>query len=186
MASQLELYLASQNGYLGTVLPQLVSTTTLAAPAATVTYTVTVPYNRIWCVWRANSSNASTVQSLEARINGAATSSYLWQDFQANNATLTGASSGALTTSMILGTVTGTTSTANFFSSGDFLIDGANQSATYVTAQGKSGNFITATNTNLGVFTSQYDVLGVVTSVTLLLSAGNFVAGSQFSFYGLN
>lgn len=186
MATQLELYILGQTGYLETVLPQQVGAQTLLAPTASVTYTVVTPFNRIWCQWRANSSNATTALNLEVRLNGASGSSYLWQDLQANNSTVTGTPSAGTATSMLLGTITGNSSTANYFSSGDFIIDGANQSASFMTAQGKSTNFVTSTNSFISQYGGQYNVLGALTSVTLLPSAGNFTTGSQFSFYGMN
>lgn len=165
---------------------QPVGSVTLAVAAANVTYTVVNAFNRVWCTWRAASSFAATNETIAAQFNADSGSHYLWQDLQGINSTAAGSSPGAATTSIVVGQVPGASATANYFGSGDFLVDGCNQSASFMTTQGTGTTFISTSSTINGVYSGQYNVLAKLTSITLIPGAGNFVAGSQFTFYGMN
>lgn len=173
-------------GYVINNQPVLLYATTLAATQATVVYSVTSPYPRIKCIWRARASDAIAAEMIQLRINGASTSSYQWQTNQANNTTVAATDSGGATTSIQVGTVCAASATAGYFSSGEFTVDGADQSATFPTVQGTGTAYVSTSNSYVGVYSGQYNVAALVTSLTLLCQTGSFVAGSQFSFYGLS
>jgi hypothetical protein len=185
MASTLEALLLANYQYLYNNVPLVESTQLLLAPAATVTYTVVTPTNRIWCMWRATTSASATTENFQVQVNGVATSSYIWQDIQGVNSTSSAGSSGAATTSVAMGNVTGATATANYYSSGNFIVDGCNQTSKFITVQGTSAMFISTTSSIAGTYTGQYNAVGPVTSLVLSAAVGNFTTGSEFTFLQL-
>jgi hypothetical protein len=185
MADEVEAFLLAQYGYISSNQPMLLNSQVLLAPAASVTYTVVTPFPRIQCFWSASCSNATTTQQIWLQYNGDAGSNYLWQKLEINTASVAGTGSSGTAIHASVGSTVGTSVTADYWSSGDFVIDGANQSAHYATHQGKYSAFAGTSSTFVGIASGQHNVLGVVTSVTLTPNAGNFVAGSSFSFYGL-
>jgi hypothetical protein len=182
MASTFEALLLAQYGYLLQNVPIIESTQLLVAPAATVTFTVVNPTNRIWCLWDATTSASATTENFQVQLNGVVSSSYIWQDIQGVNSTSSAGSSGAATTSIAMGNVTGATATANYRSSGSFIIGGCNQTSKFITMEGTSAMFISTTSSIAGAYTGQYNAVGPVTSVVLSVAVGNFTSGSQFTF----
>jgi len=186
MASTLEALLLAQVSTAFDNTPQLVSTTTLGSPAASVTYTVVTPYQRILCVWNAASTRASNpADSLLLRVNGSSSNAYASSYIQSVTGTVTGTATGSLVSSIQVGTITASTATLNYWASGSFVVDGANTSSHNTTVQGTACAFPTASSSYVGVYSGMYVAGTPVTSVTLLAANGNINTGSSFSFYGL-
>lgn len=181
----LALYSLTQQNYLANNIPQLLYETTLGTTGP-ATYTVVIPYNRILCTWYARSSVTGSAFNVDLQMNGDSAAHYLWQITQGNGATATSQGSGGLASFIEIGVVPGTSATANYWGSGQFIVDGANQANTFPTAQGTSCAFASSTSGYMGMYGGQYVELGVITSLALTSTGGSFIAGSQFSFYGLN
>lgn len=164
---------------------QLLSTTTLSAPSASVVIPVPagVSYNFLRVQWRAKSSTAVAAEQLYLQLNGDTGNDYLWQNDQANNATVAGTSSGGVVNKIQVATITAATSTANFFSSGSFEIGGASDATNFKTVVGTATAYATSTNSWAGVYAGQWSG-GPVTTITLFPATNNLVTGCIFSLYG--
>ena len=185
MTSTYEGLLLGGLGYLTGNLPQLLSSTTLAAPAASVTYTVASQFNRVMCDWRAMCNAAVTVANMQVQFNGDTASHYLWQDVQGSSSTPNANSPGAATTYIAQGNVPGTSAATDYFASGSFIVDGCIQGNTFMTVHGTSCAFVNTTTSYAGTYAGQYLAAVQLTSITLFPGSGSFTAGSQFTFYGL-
>lgn len=168
-----------------TVFPTLLQTTTVTSPLSSQILTVPAGYQRVKVNWRIRSSVAGAAEQLFLRMNGDTGSHYLWQVDQSNNATVAGSSSGALAAQIQIGTVTGSTATANYFASGEFVVDGIADATNFATAIGIGAAFATTTNSFAGDYSGQWAQSAVVTSLTLFCATGNIAAGSVISIYGL-
>ena len=142
----------------------------------------------IWCTWRAQGTVAAAATQLYVQLNGISAADYLWQAMQGNNTTAASLDSSGAVDFMQLATICAASATSGYFSSGQFILDGCNQTTTSVTAQGSATAFVTTSNSYAGTYGGLYNntAATVVSSVTLLPGAGSFAAGSQFSFYGMN
>lgn len=165
-------------------LPTQIATQTLGGTAASVTFSSVPAFNHISMIWKARGDSAATAVQFFGRLNGDTASHYVWQVNQANNATVAGTDGGGLVAQMQLGTMTAATSTANYFSSGQFTIAYWNDATNFATVQGTTCAFVTATNSFGGTYSGLYNQAVTLTSVTVFPASGNFVAGSRFSLYG--
>jgi hypothetical protein len=166
-------------------LQQIAPTQKLVSNVASVTFNIPSGLNGVMLTWRARSSSAVTAEMLLMQLNGDTGNDYLWEVDQANNATVAGTTSGAATNKIQIGTVTGNSATALYFSSGQTLIDGVSDTTNYKTAAGIGAAFSTTTNMWSGVYGGQWNSAAAVTSVTIFAQTGNLMTGSQFKAYGL-
>lgn len=163
--------------------PQLLSTVTLAATSASVTYTVITPYPRILACW-GGSCSGTGAQAVELTFNGDSASHYVQTQNENATATVSGATTNP-TASIKVGNMPGTGATANYWASGSFLIEGANQSSHFPTIDGTGTAFQSGTSAWVGAYGGMYLEATPITTVTLQPATGSFAAGSAFSFYGL-
>ena len=185
MASTFETLLLSQYAFLLSSTPQLLSTATLTAPTtASVTYTPTSPVTRILCLWGARSSFAATAVQLYLQMNGDTAAHYTYCANQNNNTTVAGAYSNGLATAIQIGTITAASGNANYWASGMFVVEGADQTTHAVTAQGTGAAVTSNTNMYSGTYSGMWAATTPITSLTLSPASGSFIAGSQFTFYG--
>lgn len=184
MASTFELLALTQANFLQNNTPQLIATTKLAAPAASIAITVPAGYSSLMGVWGARSSQASAVVNMVIRLNADTGNNYLWQEVQVENTTVTGANSSGVTSFIQIGIAPGASATANYYGAGDFTIP-APGGALFKTVIGKSFGIDSTSDSFVGTYGGQWLNTAVITSVTLIATAGNLVAGSQFSLYGL-
>lgn len=143
---------------------------------------------RIECCLRGDTAATSTTVLM--RFNNDSTSNYQWQQLIAFGATVTGSDSGAaLTATLTVGSATANTSPAGAF--GNCVIDIPNYATASVSnhkafdsigstrlAAGSAGYVSTR---NSGIWLSS----AAVNRITLLPGAGNFVAASRATIYGL-
>lgn len=180
------LWVCNSGGTSGTwsALPAQVATQKLGVAAASVTFSSLPAFNRYKVFWYARASDASVAEPIFIQLNGDTGNNYLWEVNQANNATVNGTSSGGAVAHIQIGTMAGNSATANYFSAGEFTIDGA-QGSLFKIAQGTAAAFSTTSNMWNGTYSGQWNSTAVVTSVTIFPgNVANFVAGSQFSVYG--
>lgn len=185
MASALELLLLTQVNYLMNNTPQLLQTVSVGVTTSSVTLTVPAGYKRMAVNWRVRSTVSNLAEQLYLQFNGDTASHYMWENLQSNNATVSGASAGGLTTAIQVATVTGGTSSANFFASGSFIVDGIADATNYATVAGNGSAYSTATNAWVGTYGGMWGNSSLVTSMQLHCSSGSIAAGSTFSMYGL-
>lgn len=169
-------------------LPVLLSTTTLGSTTASVTYSIATPYPRIRVEWNTRTSGAVNSTPLYLQMNGDNGANYQ-QSFIENHITsVTGNSSTSLTTQIQIGSTSGASGTSGYWGAGSFIINGANQSIFGPIAIGMGTAYVASggsPNSYSGIYGGEYVVATPLTSVTLSLGAGGFIAGSSFSFYGL-
>jgi hypothetical protein len=164
---------------------QLAPTQVLGSAAASITFSSIPAVPRLMVVWRVRCSDAVAAEPLWLRMNGDSAAHYLWEVSQANNATVAGTTSGALVSQIQAATVPAASATAGYFGSGQFIIDGANDSSNFPTAVGNGTAYASATSMWTGTYGGLYNQVGPVTSVTLLPgNTANFVAKSAFTLYG--
>lgn len=161
----------------------------LVAPAATVTLAVPAGANSVMVKWKARASDAVAAEQVLLRFNADSTAGhYLWEKNESNNTgSVSGQQGGSTTqTSIQIGTMSGASATANYFGSGDFIVDGVNDATNFATVSGKGGCFATNANMWSGTYNGQFLVQAAITSMTFSTqNSSNFVAGSRFSIYAV-
>lgn len=167
------------------VFPAQLQTSTISSPQPSQSLTVPSGYQRVRVHWRIRSTVAGAGEQLYLRMNNDSAAHYLWQVDQSNNATVNGSASGSAVAQIQIGTVCGATATANYFSSGEFVVEGIADSTNFATATGIGSAFATTTNSWTGDYSGQYLQSAIVTSLTLFCATGNIAAGSVISIYGM-
>lgn len=172
------------SGYLYGV-KQVAATQTLNATTASITFSgLPAGVNAFLVRWSVRCSDANGAEPLRLQFNGVSTNSYIWEVNQANNASVAATTSAGAATFIQIGTVAAANATANYWSSGQCIVDNGNANR-MPTAQGSGAAFATTTSMWCGVYSGMYAVATPVTSITLFGASGSFVAGSQFSIYAL-
>lgn len=186
MASTLELLALAELQNLQNNTPQLLQKTSIGV--STASYPITVPsgYNRIGVFWRVRSTVSGVAEQLYLRMNGDTSNHYLWQTNQANNNTVSGSASGSLVNVIQVGTVTGGTATADYFASGNFVVDGVADATNFATAVGSGTAYAATNNSWAGTYAGMYNQSGLITSLSVFCASGNIAAGSNFSVWGLS
>lgn len=164
---------------------QAAPTVTLGTTTASVTFSgLSTAVNSFLVKWSARCSDANAAEQFKVQLNGASGSSYIWEVNQANNTTVAATTSAGASTFIQIGTVTAASATADYWASGMFTVDNGSASQ-FPTVQGTAAAFATTTNMWCGVYSGLYAVATTVTSITMFGATGSFVAGSQFSIYGM-
>lgn len=156
--------------------------------ATTPSIVLTVPsgaaYSTLRVAWTGRGDTSAAATYMCVRINGDATSSYLWQINQSNGATDSSANSGATDNQVKIGTVPGATATAGYFGAGEFTIPNA-AGSTFKVASGHSASFNATNSGYSGTYGGLWLNAAAITSITLLPLFNNLVAGSSATLYGL-
>jgi hypothetical protein len=161
-----------------------IGSTVLGSSQASVTFSSIPSYiSFVMLKYRARSDAALAAVSIQAQLNGVTSSSYLQERNEAQN---NNAVSGviALTSSAQVGTISGGSAPANYFSSGNVEFFGWNDTTNYPTMVGTGVGPAASNNAYAGVYGSMLVAAGTNSSIKLFPSSGNFVAGSRFSLYG--
>ena len=172
---------------LSTFPMQLLNSITLTLPDPFVELAVPTTYQRLMVNWRARADTAAASDTLDLAFNDDFGVNYIYQQSEANNATLTGSNSGAATVVIHVGTIPAGTATANYFGSGSFIVDGANDTTNFKTVQGYACGFAASNNMFCGDYSGQWLSTAAVNIVCFTPNTGvNIVAGSSFSVYGMS
>lgn len=160
--------------------------TLLTAPAASVTFTVPQYARHLRVVWYARSDRAAATDSIQLRINGDAGANYGYQYVQgagaaANVVEATGA------TNIVLGAIPAATATANYFGTGVLFIPHYAYAAGTHQVDVLSGLAwaFAAGNRRSFAIHGDYQTAAAVTSVVIYASAGNFIANTRITCYGI-
>lgn len=168
----------------GYVHVQAAPTVTLGTAAASVVFSNIPAYTALVVDWHARASNAVASQSLEVQVNADSTSKYTGQALTGSASTASAVNYGSLSTSTLVGQLSGSTATALYFGGGQFVVEGWNDATNYVTMSGSYVCPTSATAAMAGVAGGLYTVAATYATLTILPAAGNFVAGSRFTVYG--
>lgn len=147
-------------------------------------YNVTLPTNnipnRVEVFWRGGSTAASHFQILNLRFNNDSGTNYQYERLEANNATV--ASTGQTgQTGIQVATIAAASQTANYRSSGRFVIEGVTQTTVFPTVIGEATAFDTSTNFFNGAYSGQYTATGGITSIQLAPVSGSWDANSTMT-----
>lgn len=137
--------------------------------------------------WYAKGDNASTFVNLLMRFNNISTATYDYQFISAGAAVVSGGEALAQT-SLRIGDIPAGNATANYFGQGDARVkhyQGAVGNKLVIANANYAFNDLTG-NTFVQTWGGKWRTAATpITRLDLLLSAGNFVAGSLFTLWGL-
>lgn len=153
---------------------------------ATITFSSLGAYTHLKILWTGRSTVAAVNDGLRLQFNGDTGANYDRQRLTANSTTVAATESLAGTNADI-GTMAGSTATSNLCGSGEIIIYNYRDTTFHKT--GTSTNFFRQDNTTGNTLLRSYGFgwrsTSAITSVTLLMTGGNYVAGSKFTLYGL-
>lgn len=183
MASTFETLLLAQMALLQNA-PQQIATQTLIANAASVTFSsIPATYNFLRLEWRVHLS-AGGATDLEMQVDGNSGTSYLWSKMESASATQMNTHAGAAASFMKIGATGATTS--GYFGNGSLTIGGWANTTGYLTFSGTSTYFDSNTTDYVGTYGGLYANAAPHSSLTIFPASNSFLAGSQFSLYGVN
>ena len=165
----------------------LIGSIELENVAASVTFSsIPSTYKHLLVKWQARCDNAVAANTLLLRMNADTGANYDYA-FTSANATF-GGTSAVAQTSVRFGTVQGTSAAANVGAAGTLQISNYKGTTFYKTFHAQLWRQDAATTGGSYVESSagHWKSTVAVTSLTILPSAGNFVVGSRFDFYGAN
>ena len=138
----------------------------------------------IRCVVRG--TQVATETNLNLTFNGDTGANYDWQTNIIGGSTVTGVNTFADTRAFV-GNVSAASSTANYAGAGTIRIYNAPGTTFFKTGDSHMQGFKAATNTNFPEYVNAFAWrnTAAITSMTLALASGNYVAGSKFSLYGI-
>lgn len=167
----------------------LISKQTLASPTATVTFSsISGSYNNLCLVFQARLSDATSTNGMGMRLNSDTGSNY---DRELVFATGTGLSTNfnVATTSMQIGPMPISTSTAGAAGSGQIWIPNYSGSTFHKVATCLFGAFFTegtGSSYRSGFFVHNWRNTAAITQIDLIdVDGGNYVTGSTFCLYGV-
>lgn len=163
--------------------PTLIQSTILSSSASQITITIPAGYNHLTGVFSVRQDSTSGGAFCLMRLNGDSGNNYTFQSFYGHATTATTSNSGA-TSSVNIGVTPGPADTANYFGDGQFAI-GNIASSVFKPISSYWQCATSVTNAYAGTGGGLWLSTAAVTSVTLLPSSGNLVAGSSMSIYGL-
>jgi hypothetical protein len=143
-------------------------------------------YRHLRIVGSARGSAAATFVNCSMQINGSASALYDVQQLAANNNTSTGFPFSSQTSALV-GECAAASATAGACSTYDIVVQNYRGTSFWKTWQSthilSTGTGATAMHSKL--WACQYRGTAAITSITLLLSSGNFATGSTFTLYGM-
>ena len=181
------LWVCTAGGTPGTWVPLggRVKLGTTAPTGASTTINVPSWVNTIQGAYTARTNNAAAGGFVNLQFNGDTGNNYAWEIVLANTATVSGQNSAGATNMIHIGAKTAANDTANYFGSGSFWIPNAQNTSMFKSAHSGFNAVGSPTNGFAGTMGGTWANTAAITSVTLLPDAGNFVAGSSFTLYGL-
>lgn len=163
---------------------QIAPTQTMSATTASVTFSGLPALDGFRVKWACRMSDATAAEQLYLQFNGDTGSNYLWEVNQANNTTVAATTSAGATTRIQIGTVCAASATADYFATGEFVIN-TGSTGIYTTVVGTGTAYTSTSNMYAGVYSGQWNSTATVTSFTLFGASGSLITGSQFSLYAL-
>jgi hypothetical protein len=170
---------------LGVVRP--LGDTTLLAPAATIAF-ASIPgtFASLLLIGTGRGDTSAANTTLNLRLNGDSAANYASQYIQGNAATAS-AVEAASASSIAIGAIAAATATASHVGSIAIVIP--QYAGTTFFKQAFSFGTLTAALTTGNMYAmvrgGVWANTAAVTSITLLPAAGNFIAGTRFTLYGL-
>lgn len=154
----------------------------------TITFSSLGSFKNLRLQWSARGTQSALLTNLNMTFNGDTGANYDWQFIIIGNTTVT-AGQGLADTRMFIGNAPAATATANYAGHGTLDI------YDYLGTTFQKGGLVYSSqrqSTSSGAF-SVFPMVGVawrntaaLSSITIALASGNYVAGSIFSLYGIN
>jgi hypothetical protein len=166
----------------------LLERTELNASAASVTF-ANIPqtgYTDLKIVVSARGSSAGINAAIYWTFNGSSAANYSWRQLQGNSSTASSSSSTGQTY-FRAGYVPDTSATASTFGSAELYIPNyAESTAKSISIDSaQENNSGTAGEALLHLVAASWSLTNAITSITAVLSSGDFLTGSTFSLYGI-
>lgn len=165
-----------------TGFPQLIQTQILSATTASVTITVPAGFNTLSLTGLHRCDNTGTT-NLGMQLNADTGNNYSYQNVYGQGAG-TAAAQGTAIGYLYCGATPGTNATANYFATTSATI-AAPSAATFKNVVGTTYEPTSSTIMTVLTFGTQWLSTATITSIKIFPVTGNFVAGSQFSLYGM-
>lgn len=163
---------------------QLIASTTLSGAAASVVFAVPAGYSRLQGFYTGQGTAAAAAVSARIQFNSDTGTNYNFIYTQSNNGT-TSTTDNTGQIAILVGTLTGATSTANFAGTGNFTVSNTGGGTFFPVVVGTATTFVTTTNMYNGVYSGNWVSTAAITTVTFLLNTGNWATNSQFSLFGV-
>lgn len=165
-------------------VPQLLGTSILTGNQTSIPITIPAGFNHIQGIFTARQDFGAGGSWCTLRINGDSGNTYTWQVTYSSMTTLAAANSAGLTSSMRVGVLPGSGDSANFFGTGSFVMGNISSTTIGKTMSSQFQGPVSGSNGFSGTAGGLWASTAAVTSVTLLPTSGNLVAGSSLSIYG--
>lgn len=159
----------------------------LAVDTATITFSsLPTTYRHLRLILHARSTEAATMATVYARINADTTANYD-VEYQISSAGTTTSFEVIGSTAMQIGSAPAASAGANLFSLIDTLFTSYRSNVQKMARSTVTQKIGTATgNISVRDYANVYRDTSPVLSITLLLPAGNFAAGTTATLYGIN
>lgn len=156
---------------------------TVASATASVTFSGIPSFTNLSLIWKGRGDTATAATPLELQINGiTSSSSYVYQDIEANGTTVTGKNSAGTVNAIQVATMTAGTANSGYFGCGRILFPNAADNTNHQVCTAVGYAPMSATAAYTGIYSGLAST-GAVSSITLFPLAGNFSAG-EFCLYG--
>lgn len=164
-------------------MPQLLGSVILTASQGSISINIPAGYNHLQGSFTVRQDSTSGGAFCLLRVNNDSANHYTYQNFYGHATTPTTNNSGA-TSSLNIGVTPGPSDTASYFGGGAFTIGNIASSVAFKPVSSYWHCPVAVSNAYAGVGGGLWLSTSTVTSVQLLPSSGNLVAGSSMSIYG--
>ena len=162
----------------------LLKESTVNADVASVVITVPSGYTDLRLVASARSTRSNYGDNFGIRFNSDTGSNYSYRRLYGLGSGTPGSTAQTSVTTIVGGTLTGNSATANTFGNADMYIpDYAGSNYKQITNDGTSEN--NATDSEIDLIGGSWNSTAAITSITLYALSGNIMAGSSFTLYGI-
>jgi hypothetical protein len=172
----------------GGAYTQLADSLLIASAASFDFQAISGNFNHLKVIIYGRSDTAAASTNLLLRFNNDSAANYDWENVQASDGGAPAASESLGATAILVGEITGATATANYFAGCEITIPEYKGVVGNKVAHGLAALKIANTTVNQQLFFrggGWRTTATAVTRVTILPAAGNFIAGSHATLYGL-
>lgn len=165
--------------------PQQIGTVILTGPAGNMTISNIPACNHLLIVYTGRQDSGSGGAYTSLQMNGDTASHYTYQNIVGNVSTASSMNAGALAAGIRMGPVPGSGDTASYFGTGTITIGNIQSATAFKPAACSYSAAVSPSNGYSGTTGGLWASTAAVTSLKLLPSSGNFVAGSSMTAYAL-
>jgi hypothetical protein len=162
-----------------------VGTSILGASAPSIAIPAIPPCTHLFGVFLLRTDTGSGGAFTTMRFNSDSGAHYTWQYLYGNGAGTTAGNSGGLVTGIRFAVAPGAGDTASYFAAGDFTVGGSSSAVAYKTVASRYQGPTNSGASYSGGAGGLWESTAAITRVEIFPGAGNFVAGSALTLYGL-